>query len=172
MSEQTGPRRTKYYKDNPAAVAERNAARLLAMRMARTPRQSDWLELDAEFRLEYLQLARRMMAFGADFGTAERAEKVVTNGCIYVIDHPRLPGVKIGRAFDPKSRLRSYQTGCPERAYRLRFAAYFEDAHAVETTVHERLRAHQLEGEWFDLTAEDAQECIEYFARHAEGLAA
>lgn len=86
---------------------------------------------------------------------------------MYVIDHPLMYGVKIGRACNPESRLRGYQTGCPRRSYRLRYALYFEDCYTAEAALHARLNYHQLEGEWFAIEPDEAQEAIEAFGRNA-----
>lgn len=78
-----------------------------------------------------------------------------------MISHPRLRGVKVGRACNPQARLRSYQTGCPLREYRLWYADYFEDCYTAEQAIHARLNDHQLEGEWFDIAPDEALEAIE-----------
>lgn len=79
--------------------------------------------------------------------------KVREDGFLYIIAHPRLPGYKVGRAFNPESRLAGYQTGCPERAYYLRYVSpYFESCVEIEKRVHAALIEHRLEGEWFDIS--------------------
>lgn len=82
-----------------------------------------------------------------------------------MIDHPRLAGVKIGRACNPESRLNSYQTGCPFREYRLRYAKYFDDCYTAEAEIHARLNAHQLVGEWYNIAPDEAWETIEWYGR-------
>lgn len=98
---------------------------------------------------------------GHDFVTAVQARKTRVDGFVYVITHARLDGVKIGRAFDADSRLKSYQTGCPRREYKLAYVSpYSEDCVALEKAVHALLDDHRLEGEWFNLTPQEAAEAV------------
>lgn len=143
--------------------ADRNALRRLADKVAGS--RAKRFALSEEQQAEVWRTAETLHALGADFATAQRSEETEFIGFVYVISHPRLEGVKVGRAFDPDSRLLGYQTGCPRRAYRLRYATYFENAHTAERAIHARLKAHQLEGEWFSIEPDDAQEAIEAFAR-------
>lgn len=97
-----------------------------------------------------MAIARRLLAAGETFVSAVAADTTVREGFIYVITHPSWPGhCKIGRAFDPLSRLQGYQTGCPERAYQLHSSVYFKDCHAAEQLVHEALADFRGLGEWF-----------------------
>lgn len=144
-----------------------NDIRKLAYRIAGVRGEAEFYSLPKCERLEARAKATTLAELGADFKTAEAAEATRIDGCVYVISHPRLEGVKVGRAFSPESRLRGYQTGCPRREYRLHYAAYFEDCHAAESKIHLRLSSHQLEGEWFDVSPDEAQECIEGFYRRA-----
>lgn len=152
MSELLGRRPTKYYKDNPTAVMRRNKTRLMAMRVAGTPRQVDWLALTQEERAVYLETARGLIALGSDYAVADAAEKagVEPRGFVYVITNPAWPAhCKIGRAFDPLARLQSFQTGAPERDYVLRYAVYFADVRKAEALIHNTLADYRAEGEWF-----------------------
>lgn len=172
--ESTGQRRTKQYATddahrlraldyNPRNNPRGNAISKLAYQIAGSTKK--FYALDKEMRKEVRENATLMYELGAEFGIAERAERTELRGFVYVINHPLLEGVKVGRAYNPESRLRGYQTGCPRREYRLRFATYFENCHAAEARIHARLNAHQLAGEWFSIQPDEAQECIEAFAR-------
>lgn len=155
-----GLKRTKYYKDNEAAVMERNKARLMAMRIAGTPRQVDWLALSPEERAVYLESARGLIALGSDFAVADAAEKagVEARGFVYVITNPAWPAhCKVGRAFDPLARLASFQTGAPERDYVLRYAVYFEDVLKAERLIHDTLADYRASGEWFRILPSTAE---------------
>lgn len=103
--------------------------------------------------------AQSLADLGANIGRADSAEREGRkSGFVYVIDHPSWPGyVKIGRAFDPEGRLASFQTGCPNRAYRLRAAVYFQDAHFAENEMHQRLARFRVQGEWFRFTWPEAR---------------
>lgn len=103
---------------------------------------------------------------GRDFVSAESARKVRADGFVYIIGHPKLTGVKIGRAFDPASRLRGYQTGCPQRAYELLYVSpYVADCPELERSVHDVLEADRLSGEWFNTEPVFAAELIDQLAR-------
>jgi hypothetical protein len=160
-----GQKRTKYYKDNSEAVMRRNNARLMAMRIAGTPRQVDWLALSTEERAVYLESARGLIALGSDYHVATAAELagVEKRGFVYVITNPAWPAhCKVGRAFDPLSRLRSFQTGSPERDYVLRYAVYFEDVQAAERLIHDTLADYRAEGEWFRILPSTAEHVLDY----------
>jgi hypothetical protein len=115
--------------------------------------QREWAAASKAHRQHYLSLVDELQAAGKTFASAEDARKTRTDGFVYVISHPRLPGVKVGKAFDADRRLATYQTGCPERAYRLEYVSdYCEDAQAVESLAMNGLADARLEGEWFDIT--------------------
>ena len=113
-----------------------------------------------------------LRALGATIGGAEAAEKTRRDGFLYIIAHPNLEGIKIGRAFDPESRLRGYQTGCPNRQYHLvHVSHYLEDCFVAERTVHEALDHYRLSGEWFSAPLQTAMHYIDNqspFAIHPE----
>jgi len=115
---------------------------------------------------ELLKAAKELFGLGLDYGTAEKAERTDRRGFVYVISHPRFPGyVKIGRAFNPESRLRGYQTGCPERAYKLDYAVYFDDCHKAETDIHYILQQDRVKGEWFAIPRHVAEGYIDAIRR-------
>ena len=127
--------------------------------------QREYYDLPAVERVEIREKAHLLFDLGADFTEAERSENVVLEGFVYVISNPAWNAVKVGRAYSPQARLRNYQTSSPNRDYRLHFAEYFEDCRFAEAAVQARLNAHQLEGEWFAIAPDEAQEAIEAFAR-------
>lgn len=73
---------------------------------------------------------------------------------VYVIGAPG-HAVKIGIAADAYSRLKSIQTGCPERLRVYHFVEV-DDARSVERECHRRLSDKRKSGEWFDLDWRDA----------------
>lgn len=147
-------RLTKYYKDDPAAVARRNGGRRIREQM--TGGRRAFYALSSEDRAEIQAVATRMHDLGVDIASASRGEVTEKRGFVYVITHPAFPNyVKIGRAFDPESRLNGYQTGCPHRAYELYAAIYFEDCHWAEKEIHARLDESYRNGalgEWFNIS--------------------
>lgn len=77
-----------------------------------------------------------------------------TEGWLYVITHPRLPGwFKVGKTTDPQRRLTQYQTGDPARAYRFAFLRFVEDVTGAEQQLIERLDrlGYLPHGEWFEV---------------------
>lgn len=114
---------------------------------------------------------RRHAAFLRDQGqtfssTAERIEASVTEGFVYVIAHPSWPNaVKVGCAIDMASRLLSFQTGCPARAYRIEQAIYTSDRRRSEAAIHAYLAPFRLQGEWFALKPAEVRQVLE---RHEE----
>ena len=67
-----------------------------------------------------------------DQGVDHRESKFV-----YVISHPSYPGeYKVGIARDPKARLNQYQTGSPDRAYKIEFQYQTPDFRKIEDHIH------------------------------------
>ena len=163
-SARTGQRRTKYYKDDPQAVARRNLTINAVSRLAEqiAGGRTRYRAISPEERARFRATAHAMHELGADFTTAEKAEKTDRRGFVYVISNPAWPHhVKIGRAFDPESRLRSYFTGCPFNDYVVENAMYFHDCYMAERETHARLEAWRADdGEWFNLTPDEAADCI------------
>jgi hypothetical protein len=89
--------------------------------------------------------------------------RVVNNveSFIYVISSGA--AVKIGYSEDPSRRLRQLQTG-HERKVELAHQEPVpaEQASKLERLVHEANRHHRIQGEWFDLSIDDAKLEIEY----------
>lgn len=136
----------------------------MAMRIAGTPRQADWLDLSVEERAVYLETARGLISLGSDFAVADAAERagVEPRGFVYVITNPAWPAhCKIGRAYDPVSRLASFQTGSPDRDYELKYAVYFDDVLKAEHLIHDTLADYRAEGEWFRILPSTAEHVLD-----------
>jgi len=118
--------------------------------------------MDKAERMKVRSVAAQMYDNGQDFATAQAREATDKRGFVYVIAHPAFPEyVKIGRAFDPESRLSGYQTGCPRRAYELKYAVYFEDCHTAERLIHDTLADYRAEGEWFRMLPTVAEHVLD-----------
>lgn len=78
---------------------------------------------------------------------------------VYVIGPDVKGPVKIGIANNPKYRLAKLQTGFPENLY-LYWSSVYDNAKAMEASVHNALNAQRLNGEWFDISLEKAIETI------------
>jgi len=112
-------------------------------------------------RLDTRAIATQMYESGANFMVAREAERTDRRGFVYVIGNPAWPDyVKIGRAFLPESRLRTYQTGSPLRDYKLHGAVYFEDCFTAEREIHARLAPLRTDGEWFTIDVASAMDAI------------
>jgi len=151
---------TKCYPEDGATVTERNAVRRLAERMVGS--RSKFAVLPESERREIKDVARSMHQLGVNYTTAASAIPSEKRGFVYVITHPSWPGfVKIGRAFDPVSRLQGYQTGCPHRAYTLSYAVYFPDCYRAERLMHAMLDKWRRGGEWFFADVDEATQLID-----------
>ena len=114
--------------------------------------------LPRDQRLKWREIARTLIDIGSTYGTAEQAQKRRRDGVIYVVSHPQMTGIKIGRAFDARSRLSNYNTGCPNREYRLEYVSpYVADVVDLEARVHGWADDYRLKGEWFSLPTETAR---------------
>jgi hypothetical protein len=119
--------------------------------------------LDKEARAKCRDAAVHLLEMGADYATAKSAESTDRRGFVYIIGNPAWPDfVKVGRAFDPESRLLSLQTGDPNRGYRLYRAVYFHDCYAAEREMHLRLEYYRAGGEWFALSHQYAEFALNY----------
>ena len=73
---------------------------------------------------------------------------------IYVIG-PLEGAQKVGLTTDPKARLATLQTGCPqELVIHVAVRVPFGEAHAVERRAHRLLEQSKVKNEWFDITPE------------------
>lgn len=152
---------------NSMRNAERNHISSRAQKLADTSK-SDFYSLPREQRLEWRKIAKTLNDLGATYGDAERAEKRRKDGVVYVMTHPAMRGVKIGKAFDPDSRLQSYQTGCPDRAYKMAWVSpYVDDASTLEKEIHSLLHRYRMNGEWFDLSVSDVNFFSDHLVRRA-----
>ena len=72
---------------------------------------------------------------------------------IYVISHPQYPGeYKVGVARDAKSRLKSYHTGDPNRAYTLEYSLCTEHYRPLERHIHQTFESRH---EWVRAPLQD-----------------
>lgn len=153
MQAKTPDERLEYYTWN-------NAVSKLAYRIAGTRRA--YHRLSRAQRMEVRKQAKLLHELGKDIPTAAAAEETNRQGFVYIIGHPSWPDhFKIGRAFDPESRLRGYQTGCPHRSYVLLYARYFTDCYSAERAIHLHLDKYRREGEWFYVDEHEAIEAID-----------
>ena len=81
---------------------------------------------------------------------------------IYVIGRQDGP-VKVGITSSPGGRLSAIQTGCPFHVSILHLTACRDRSEALlhERSFHEICDDKRLAGEWFDMDAELAVECVE-----------
>ena len=85
------------------------------------------------------------------------------SGHVYVISNPAFPGwVKVGRAYDARDRLRSYQTSSPFRDYVLEWFLGTRDSCESERKAHGILGARfDQRGEWFKVSPDIAEAVLE-----------
>ena len=81
---------------------------------------------------------------------------------LYVIG-PANGNIKIGYSEDPESRLGQLQTG-NDQTLILHYTAEADPAkvQVLEKIIHRQLRHLKIRGEWFKLTAEEAQKEIDF----------
>ena len=92
-----------------------------------------------------------------DLSKFNNSQTTNPEGYIYAITNPAWPGrVKLGCAIDPEDRLRSYQTGDPERAYKLEAMSYSKDRRKSERDLHDAASDAKYNGEWYSLSVYDA----------------
>ena len=80
-------------------------------------------------------------------------------GFVYLMVNPKFPGwVKIGKTQDYNSRLSTYQTGDPYRAYDMKQRIEVENRHTAELEYHSHFESISEERsyEWFKIGWESA----------------
>ena len=85
------------------------------------------------------------------------------DGFPYILEHPYYPGIrKLGYSYNPRSRLSTYNVGCPYKLFSMPYiAVYLEDAALAESTVQETLKEYHVSGEWYEVSRELAIKTIE-----------
>jgi len=85
------------------------------------------------------------------------------DGFPYILEHPYYPGIrKLGYSYNPRSRLSTYNVGCPYKLFSMPYiAVYLEDAALAESTVQETLKEYHVSGEWYKVSRELAIKTIE-----------
>ncbi len=95
------------------------------------------------------------------------------SGEIYIITNDAFEGwVKVGMSINAIDRLNSYQTGDPNRSYRL-YAKYFtKDRHDTEKQIHTALESRfKRQNEWFKADANEVEWVLnQYFGVMYEGI--
>jgi|TARA_Y100000310_G_C20368502_1_gene662390 hypothetical protein len=115
---------------------------------------------------------RRLRNNGKTQETAIRAKREGhKDGFMYALWHPRSPEfIKVGRAYDPISRLSDYNVGCPDALYEMPYVSeYFKNNIVAEASVHTSLKKDGLHhrGEWFKL---DLDTAIKYIKHYVEPI--
>ena len=102
-----------------------------------------------------INIAKDMMEKGENEISAKQNDD--KRGSVYIISNPAWEGaIKIGKAFNVFTRLKTYQTYCPRKDYKLECHEFFEDRHLAENNFKLVLNKFHLEGEWFNIETNDA----------------
>lgn len=89
---------------------------------------------------------------------------------VYLMERVGSEVVKVGISRAPEERLRAMQTGHPDRLSIVRtWFLGFREARTVESIVHRVLADHRLAGEWFSVSAEQAEAEIETVITRTDG---
>lgn len=74
-------------------------------------------------------------------------------GYLYIITNPAMPGwVKIGVTEDLNNRLHNYQTGDPNRSYKIEYYLKHPEYKIAEKKIKENMKmfAKSIKNEWFE----------------------
>lgn len=75
---------------------------------------------------------------------------------IYIITHPKFEGwIKLGRTNNLQNRLNSYQTGCPNREYKIDYfkEVNIDQAYSIEKHFNTFIKNNGYE--WFNISIEE-----------------
>lgn len=75
-------------------------------------------------------------------------------GVVYILKSAY--GYKVGRTRSIPDRMRAFGVKLPF-IYTIPLVAWFEDCHEAESRYHQRFASKRINGEWFDLDAEDIE---------------
>ena len=89
----------------------------------------------------------------ANYAESDNKYSKLKPGYVYVITNPAWPeDCKVGHSRQPDKRLSSFNTGSPNKDYKLEGSEHFEDRAVVEKYIHNLLEKEGIErkeGEWF-----------------------
>ena len=130
----------------------------------------DWVDLQNETKKSNIapffyppEHEKRLKSAGSSVESAIKARNAnKDDGFIYTLTHPLWREIKIGYTFNPPSRLSNFNTCCPHRLFSMPYiSVYLKNANLAEDEVHEILKEHRADGEWFDVSIEVATKTIE-----------
>ena len=114
---------------------------------------------------------KRLRRDGMSVETAIKARRAGrTDGFVYNLWHPRDPDMyKVGYAYDPRSRLSTYNVGCPNALYEMHYISpYFEDARLAEGIIQGMLIDYHHRAEWYRVDLDTAIEAIKNYVESIE----
>jgi len=79
---------------------------------------------------------------------------------LYIIKEEPNNHYKIGRAYDVASRIKQIQTSNPNKLILVK-KIKCQDCKVLESRIHNHLSDKQMVGEWFLLTDDKVQDCIQ-----------
>jgi len=94
-----------------------------------------------------------------DFIEFDNTEREDPSGFVYLLTNVCFPNwVKIGKTFDPSSRLFVYLTGDPHRAYQMEDEIPVKDMHQEEKDLHSHFEkiSRSRDHEWFEIDLDTA----------------
>ena len=86
-------------------------------------------------------------------------------GCVYFIKHVSLSPIKIGFSLNPSpiDRFDQFKTFAPYGAELIGFIIT-ENSKKLESELHKKFASKKLNGEWFDISIEEAKNCIDFYS--------
>jgi len=147
--EQTGQKRTKYYKDNPEAMHKRNKRRM-------------WVNGHYISKSHPLHKAGRYRSFEDAAFSSLVGYKTNPEGAVYAVVNEAWPEwIKVGKAVDAEDRLKSYQTGSPYRNYKLIHSVKVDNRNEKEVEAHNKLaEQYEQRNEWFKCSEAEVKEIL------------
>ena len=114
----------------------------------------------------------RLERDGSTVETAIKARREnKKDGFPYILDHPYYLGIrKLGYSYNPRSRLSTYNVGCPYKLFSMPYiSVYLENAALAEATVQETLKEYHVSGEWYEVSRQLAIKTIEDYVESLNG---
>lgn len=86
-------------------------------------------------------------------------------GCVYFFRHVGLSPIKIGYSENesPIDRFNTFKTYAPFGSEIIGFIRH-SDAKQLETELHQKYSRDRLKGEWFEITVDEVNKCIDFYS--------
>ena len=103
---------------------------------------------------------RRSVCRACDHKTFD-AKSYEDPGYIYIMAHPLMRGLKVGKTVDLAKRLSHANTHCPLSAFRMVYTVFSKDTSNDDWKIMREIKDRRLFGEWYDIRVSGLRDVID-----------